>query len=161
MSQQKKDNLLLSNIMLYNGERFTELHMGGIVSFEALTKKPEFWNYLKDNLGKSITVELYAYCLYGDSGVTRDATTEEVEKIIDDEFPHSPEYAKDLQGEDNESNPFGYTVKPYKHNDDSAEVFAVYKPNGTEATGDVLLEYECLSDEESQRESSTAITQSM
>lgn len=157
MSQTKTDNLLLSNIMLHNGEAFTELHLGGIVTFDDLTKMPEFWDYLKANIDKSIKVELYAYCLYGNSGVTRDATTEEVEEIIDDEFPHSPKYANDLQGEDNESNPFGYTVRPYKHKDDSDEVFAIYKPVNSESMGNVLMEYECLSGEENHNETAEFI----
>ena len=111
-SPEGKDNINLSNIMLWNGSEWTEFHIGGIVTFDDLIKRDDFWEYLKANVDKEIKLEMYAYCLYGKTGITRDATEEELKKIIDDEFPNNPIYRNHLSGEDNESCSSGYVLKP-------------------------------------------------
>lgn len=114
-SPEGKDNINFSNIMLWNGNSWNELHIGGIVKFDDLIKLDDFWEYLKANIGKEIKLEMYAYCLYGTTGITRDATEVEMKEIIDDEFPNNPIYKNHLSGEDNESSPSGYSLKPEKH----------------------------------------------
>ncbi len=114
-SPEAKDNINFSNIMLWNGCEWQELHIGGIVKFDDLIKRDDFWEYLKANVGKDIKLEMYAYCLYGTTGITRDATEEEMREIIDDEFPNNPIYRNYLSGEDNESSPTGYTLTPAPH----------------------------------------------
>lgn len=114
-SPEGKDNINLSNIMLWNGSEWTELHIGGIVTFDDLIKRDDFWEYLKANVDKEIKLEMYAYCLYGKTGITRDATEEELKKIIDDEFPNNPIYRNHLSGEDNQSCSSGYVLKPMQH----------------------------------------------
>lgn len=110
-----KDNILMSNIMLWNGSEWHELHIGGVVTFNDLIKRDDFWEYLKTNVDKEIKLELYAYCLYGKTGVTRDATDEEMKTVIDDDFPNNPIYRNHLSGEDNESCSSGYVLKPMQH----------------------------------------------
>lgn len=114
-SPEGKDNILMSNIMLWNGGECHELHIGGIVTFDDLIKRDDFWEYLRANVDKEIKLEMYAYCLYGKTGITRDATEEELKEIIDDEFPNNPIYRNHLSGEDNESCSSGYVLKPMQH----------------------------------------------
>ncbi len=114
-SPECKDNILMSNIMFITDGKFAELHLGGIVKFDDLIKRDDFWEYLKANVDKEIKLEMYAYCLYGKTGVTRDATEEELKEIIDDEFPNNPIYKNYLSGEDNEACSSGYVLKPMQH----------------------------------------------
>lgn len=114
-SPNGKDNILMSNIMLWNGHEWYELHIGGIVKFDDLIKRDDFWEYLEANINKEIKLEMYAYCLYGETGVTRDATEDEMKSIIDDDFPNNPIYRNYLSGEDNESSSSGYILNPMQH----------------------------------------------
>lgn len=139
-SPEGKDNILLSNIMLWNGSEWHELHIGGIVKFDDLIKRDDFWEYLKENVDKEIKLEMYAYCLDGDTGIVRNATEEEMKIIIDDEFPNNPVYRNYLTGEDNESNPEGYTLKPMKHCAIADKIQVIYYPAKSGAECGILYE---------------------
>lgn len=139
-SPEGKDNINLSNIMLWNGSEWHEIHIGGIVKFDDLIKRDDFWEYLRANVDKEIRLEMYAYCLYGDTGATRDATEEELKEIIDDEFPNNPIYRNHLSGEDNESSPNGYTLNPMKHCAIEGKIQVLYNPVGTNAIVGILYE---------------------
>lgn len=139
-SPEGKDNILISNIMLWNGSEWHELHIGGIVKFDDLIKRDDFWKYLKDNVDKEVKLEMYTYCLYGKTGVTRDATEEELNEIIDDEFPNNPIYRYHLSGEDNESEPYGYTLKPTKHCAIEDKIQVIYYPVESGAECGILYE---------------------
>ena len=139
-SPKGKDNINLSNIMLWNGGECHELHIGGIVTFDDLIKRDDFWEYLRANVDKEIKLEMYAYCLYGDTGITRDATEEELKTVIDDEFPNNPIYKNYLSGEDNESAPFGYTLKPMKHCQIEDKIQVLYHNDDSDYVVGILYE---------------------
>lgn len=139
-SPKGKDNINLSNIMLWNGSDWHELHIGGIVTFDDLIKRDDFWEYLRANVNKEINLEMYAYCLYGDTGVTREATEEELKEIIDDEFPNNPIYKDHLSGEDNESCPSGYVLKPMQHCSLEDKIQVIYHNDDADYVVGILYE---------------------
>lgn len=139
-SPEGKDNILMSNIMFITDGKFTELHLGGIVEFDDLIKRDDFWEYLRANVDKEIKLEMYAYCLYGKTGITRDATEEELKEIIDDEFPNNPIYRHHLSGEDNESSPSGYVLKPMQHCSLKDKIQVIYHKDDADYVVGILYE---------------------
>lgn len=89
------DTIEFSNILLHgvvpSGEHiFKEIHIGGAVDSFLLGQLPEFQEFAEQcRCNSTIQVENYAYSLGRNPDVVRNATKEEVERIIDDNFPDS------------------------------------------------------------------------
>lgn len=89
------DTIEFSNIMLNGiaptGEHFlSEIHIGGTVNSYFIGQLPQFQEFANHCLHNStVQVDNYAYSLGRNPNVIRKASKEELERIIDDNFPYS------------------------------------------------------------------------
>lgn len=84
-------SILFTNVILFDRtyDQGSEIHAGGVLDWDDLKLLPEYQQYLSEHKGSEIAVKMYSYELRGTSFELRNATKEEMETIIDDDFPSS------------------------------------------------------------------------
>ena len=81
--------IVFTNVLLFCQEDFEEIHIGGRLNSVFVTHLPAFKIFADKRLEKDISISVFSYALNGGSGQERKATKEEMEMIIDYDFPYN------------------------------------------------------------------------
>ena len=94
----------MTNILFVCEAECMEIHVGGICTVKDVLSNTEVKNYLQENSDREIKAYSYSYELLGDSLEMRRATREEMDIIIDEDFPNSVLYSDRLRCVENDDN---------------------------------------------------------
>lgn len=103
----------MTNIIFVCEVECMEIHVGGICTVKDVLNNAEVENYLQEYADREIKAYSYSYELLGKSLEMRPATKEEMDIIIDDDFPNSDLYSDRLicvENDDDLKYPNGLTI---------------------------------------------------